>query len=125
MPLKFVIRSSCTPVLDFPVEQTSQEDGINPTVEANLTIDGHHGHLVAELNRQFLFAVEIHDFQSEMIALLLLLKEPLGFFAQMASLASEQDEMKMLQAASSKEGAQETEQGATLFSLYRNFLRGH
>jgi hypothetical protein len=75
-----------------------------------LTVDGHDRNLVAEPGCQFLLTVDIHDFKSVMIAPLFPLKEQPSVFTQMTPLASEQDDMKMLQAVASKQAAQEIKQ---------------
>src|SRR5438093_12632766 len=96
--------------LDFCLQQPSQKDWVDPAAESNLTVDGHDPNLVAELDCQFFLAVDIHDFKSVMIAPLFPLKEQPSVFTQMTPLASEQDDMKMLQAVASKQAAQEIKQ---------------
>ena len=96
--------------LDFCPQQSCQKDWVDPAAESNLTVDGHDPNLVAELDCQFFLAVDIHDFKSVMIAPLFPLKEQPSVFTQMTPLASEQDDMKMLQAVASKQAAQEIKQ---------------
>jgi len=75
-----------------------------------MPVDGHNRDLVAELGCQFFSTVDVHDFKSIMIAPLFPLKEQPSLFTQMTPLASEQDDMKMLQAVASKQAAQEIKQ---------------
>ena len=96
--------------MDFCPQQSCQKDWVDPAPKPNMPVDGDDRNLVAEPGCQFFLTVDIHDFKSVMIALLFLLKEQPSLLAQMTALASEQDDMKMLQAVASKQAAQEIKQ---------------
>jgi len=96
--------------LEFCPQQSCQKDWVDPAPEPNLPVNGHDRNLVAELDCQFFLAVDIHDFKSVMIAPLFPLQEQPSVYTQMTPLASEQDDMKMLQAVASKQAAQEIKQ---------------
>ena len=97
--------------LEFCPQQSCQKDWVDPAPEPNLPVNGHDRNLVAEPGCQFFLTVDIHDFKPVMIAPLFPLKEQPSVFTQMTPLASEQDDMKMLQAVASKQAAQEIKQG--------------